>query len=176
ELVERAAREPQSASAHLRDGEAARSNEWRHDERRLVPHSAGRVFVHDATKAREIEALAGADHARGQRRRLFRIHAAPDDRHEEGRHLVVRYLAPGVALDEVVDLLGGELSTVALSLDELDDADQSLATTPLITVPRRAPALFATASTSSCVTCWMSPGMPVAMSVTVEIARMRMPM
>src|SRR6266542_227731 len=121
ELVERSAREAEAAPAHLRDGKTARRNERRDDESRLVPHSAGGVLVDDATEAREIEALARADHARGQRCGLLRIHAAPDHRHEEGRHLVVGDLALGVPLDEVVDLLGGELPTVALSLDELDD-------------------------------------------------------
>src|SRR5882672_3373925 len=50
------------------------------------------------------------------------------------------------------------------------------AITPLITSARRLPARFATSSTASWVTCSIWPGMPVAISVTVLIARMSIPM
>src|SRR5207249_3069622 len=144
--------------------------------RRLVADPAGRMLVHDAAEAREIEALAGADHRRGQRRRLLCVHAAPDHGHAERGHLVVGNIALRVTLHERVDLVGGELPAVALPLDELDDAHQMRAITPLITSARRLPARFATSSTASCVTCSIWPGMPVAMSVTVLIARISMPM
>src|SRR3989449_2402531 len=134
------------------------------------------MLVDDASEAREVEALARADHRRRQRRRLLRVHAAPDHGHTERRHLVIGDVALRVALHERVDLLGGQFAAVALSFDELDDAHQMRAITPLINSARRPPARFATSSTDSWVTCSIWPGIPVAMSVTVLIARMSIPM
>src|SRR5438067_844154 len=83
-----------------------------------------------------LEALARSDHRRRERRGLLGVHAAPHHGHAERGHLVIGNVALRVPLHERVDLVGGELPAVALPLDELDDAHQMRAITPLITSAR----------------------------------------
>jgi hypothetical protein len=44
------------------------------------------------------------DHAVGERRDFPRTHSPEKHRHREGGHLVVWHFAPGVAVDQVLDL------------------------------------------------------------------------
>src|SRR5580765_8732098 len=70
-----------------------------------------RAALHE--RVREREGLVGRE-------------PAEVDRHAEGGKLVVRYLAAGVAEDELPDLGGSQDPAVALALDELGGADHSL--------------------------------------------------
>ena len=67
----------------------------------------------------EVEHLAGVHHGHREIQRLLVVHAAQKDGHTHCGHLVVWYLALGVALHHEVDLLGAELAAVALGGDEV---------------------------------------------------------
>ena len=72
ELVQRAARVPEPAAAHLPERHAAGGDDRADRDRGLVAHAAGRVLVDDLAPERrtEVERVAGADHGVGQRERL----------------------------------------------------------------------------------------------------------
>ena len=125
ELVERAARVPEAAAAHLPDGHPAGRHDRADRDRRLVADASGRVLVHDlAAECRaEVERATAADHRIGERVRLCRRHPAEVDGHAERGQLIVRDLAPRVAEDQLRDLVGGKLLPVPLPLDQLGGMD-----------------------------------------------------
>ena len=101
ELVERAAGVAEAAAGHHRHDDAARGDERRQDQRRLVADAAGAVLVDlDARNAETGRRAARAHHRVGQPGGLLRRHAAEDDRHQQGRGLVIGHGAVGHAGDE----------------------------------------------------------------------------
>src|SRR5207253_3058086 len=60
-------------------------------------------------------------------RRLLRVHPPPDHSHAERGHLVVGNVALRVPLNKSVDLVRGQLASIALALDELNDAHDGTA-------------------------------------------------
>ena len=106
QLVKRSACEAQPPAAHLGHGQAGTRHQRPHHEGRFVPHAAGGVLVHHARRhVVQVEHLPAAGHDVGEHGRLFRRHAAEEDRHAPGRGLIVGYLAAHVALHEPANLL-----------------------------------------------------------------------
>ena len=127
ELIERAAGVAEAAAADHRNGEAARGDDGREDERSLVADAAGGMLVHFfAGKIGEIEDFAGMEHGFGERGDLGAVQAADPRGHEPGGHLVVGNFAAGVAGDEEVDLLAGVFTGIAFFADQVDGAHASL--------------------------------------------------
>ena len=67
------------------------------------------------------EPIAALHHRAGQRGDLRRRHALEVNGHGEGRHLIVRHLAAGVALDELGDLAGRKLLALPLAGNQRGD-------------------------------------------------------
>ena len=132
ELVERAPGVSEAAPAHLSEGHAAGSDDRADGERRLVPHSAGRVLVDDATAERlaEVQRLARTDHRVGQRVRLAPGQPLEVHGHAPGGHLVVGNVAARVSDNELRQLLVGELLPVPLALDQLGAAGSPASALP----------------------------------------------
>jgi hypothetical protein len=124
ELVERPARVAEAATAHLREGDAARGDDRAERNGCLVPDPAGRVLVDDlAAQRREIDRLAASHHRIRERMRLGRGEALEVRRHAEGGHLVIRHLVTRVREHELGDLVGSKLAAVPLALDQLGGPD-----------------------------------------------------
>ena len=68
----------------------------------------------------EVEPLAGIDHRAGEMGRLGRIHAAEEDRHEQGGRLVVGPAPIGDAAHEGIDLDVVETMAVTLLAQDVD--------------------------------------------------------
>ncbi len=119
ELVERAARVAEAAPRHHGDGHAAGRDERREAERDLVAHAARRVLVDLAARdGAEAQALARGDHGLRPRHELARVEAAPHDRHEQRRQLVLGNGPRDGAADDGADLGVVERAPVALLGDE----------------------------------------------------------
>ena len=122
ELVEGAAGVAEPSSRDHGDGDAGGGDERCEDEGDFVADAAGAVLVGlGGGDVGEVEYLAGAEHLAGPGGELRVVHAAEEEGHEQGRHLVVGDGAVGVAGEEVGELFVGEVAVVALSLDEFGD-------------------------------------------------------
>src|SRR3712207_7306068 len=64
---------------------------------------------------------AGPCHRLRKRERLLVAHAADEDSHQERRHLVVRHLSRGVALDDPLDDVFRQLSAAFLRFYCVED-------------------------------------------------------
>src|SRR6185312_9010491 len=84
----------------------------------------------------KVDGLARGDHRLRHCVGLRARQTAEVDRHAEGGKLVVGDLVPGISEHELVELLGRELATVALALDQLDRSDHG-STIACPGVPRR---------------------------------------
>ena len=108
QLVEGASGVAERAPGHHRDVEAGGRAEGGQAEGDLVAHAAGRVLV-DRTpgERRPLQPLAGVDHRPGPGPELAGAEAAPDDRHQQGRQLIVGDRAAHGASDHRLDLAVG---------------------------------------------------------------------
>ena len=116
QLVQRAARVPEPAPRHHRHPAAARRDDRRQHQAHLVADAAGRVLVHDRRVIAEIipaQHVAAASHRLRQRDGFRRVHAAQHDGHRQRSRLRIAPAAGDEAVDEGVDLRGGEGVAVA---------------------------------------------------------------
>ena len=139
ELVERAARVPEAAAAHLAERDAAGGDDRPDGDRGLVADAAGRMLVDDATPevVRHVDGLAAPDESLRHRQRLRAGQAAEDDCHAERGHLVVGHVSPCVAEDELAHLVVAELAAVPLPLDQLGGMNRQGVTIGCPGTPRR---------------------------------------
>ena len=123
----RCRRDPQAALMHLREALALDSlnyeANWRAaraltDVGKMTPDAqkARRDSVY--AEAREIEALAGGEHAVQQAGDLLALHAAEEAGHQQRRQLVVGHAAGFVGREQVAQLGGREGAAVALAFDQ----------------------------------------------------------
>ncbi len=112
---------PEAASRHHRNRHAAGGHEGGQHERDLIPNAPGGVLVDRVDTGGPPENLAGVDHRVGQRVQLVRGHAAEEDRHHQGGHLIGGEIVPGVRLDDRGPFVGGKRISVALATDQLSD-------------------------------------------------------
>ena len=88
----------EAAPRHFCHFAAECSHYRRNNEASFVPHSACAVFIHcQSSKLREVNYISGMHHSFGERRSFSVIHAGKIYRHEQGRNLIVRYIAIYVA-------------------------------------------------------------------------------
>jgi hypothetical protein len=121
ELVERAAGVAQAPPRQLGYGDPARRDERRERQRDLVTDTPGGVLVgRGARQSRKIHPLPGRDHRAGPAADLAAVHPVEQDRHRQGRHLLVGHLAARVGVDHPVDLAVAELTSITLGDDHLD--------------------------------------------------------
>src|SRR5699024_10722302 len=126
ELVEGAAGVAEPAAGQLRDGDAVGGDQGREREGDLVPHPAGGVLVGGGPgQGGEVHPLSAVDHRVGPAGDLGPFHAAQEDRHGQGRHLLLGDDAAGVGVDHPVDLLVGEAVAVALGADDVHAVEGS---------------------------------------------------
>ena len=126
ELVEGAARVPQASARELRDGHAEARDQRRQRQRNLVAHAARGVLVgRRLTDAGKIHARARADHRVRPAGNLAPVHAAQENRHGQGGHLLVLDDALRVGVDRPVDLVGGQHSPIALDADDVNGIKES---------------------------------------------------
>ncbi len=124
QLVQRSAGVAEATTRQLGYRRTAGSHQGRQRQRDLVTDTTGRVLVHcRAVHSGQIHPYAGGDHGRCPPRQLTGMHAPQEECHEQGRHLLVRHLPPGVGVDDPVDLLVTEPGTVALGADHIDGVE-----------------------------------------------------
>ena len=103
----------QASAAHLGDRHAAGRNDRHNDEGGLIPHAAGRVFIHlDAGDARKVHHVPRPGHNIGQGGGFGIGHTAQIDRHEQRAHLVIGNFAGDIAFDRKGDLGFGQNAAV----------------------------------------------------------------
>ena len=121
QLVQRAARVAQRPARHHRHHHACGGGQWRHHQAGLVAHPASGMLVHlDAGNGGKVRRFTGSQHALGQAADFAVGHARIEHGHEKRGHLVVRYLAGGVAIHQKFNFLRGQLGPVALALDQVN--------------------------------------------------------
>ena len=126
ELVERATRVPQASARELRDGNAEARDQRRQGQRDLVAHTARGVLVRRRlADAGKIHARPRADHRVRPAGNLAPVHAAQEDRHRQGGHLLVLDDALRVGVDRPVDLVGAQHSPIALDADDVNGIKES---------------------------------------------------
>ena len=126
ELVEGAARVPQASARQLRDGHAEARDQRGQGQRDLVAHAARGVLVGGRlADAGEVHARARADHRVRPAGNLAPVHAAQENRHGQGGHLLILDDALRVGVDRPVDLVGGQHSPVALHADDVNGIKES---------------------------------------------------
>lgn len=123
EFIERAAGVAEAAAADHRNGEAARCNDGRENERSFIADAAGGMLIHFFPgKIGEIDDFSGIEHGLGERGDLGTIQAAEPSGHEPGSHLVVGNFAARVAGDEEINLLARMFTGIAFFADQVDGA------------------------------------------------------
>ena len=126
QLVEGAARVPQAPARQLRDRDTEARNQRGQGQRDLVSHTARGVLVGGRlADAGEVHARARADHRVRPAGDLAPVHAAQENRHGQGGHLLVLDDALRVGVDRPVDLVGGQHSPVALNADDVNGIKES---------------------------------------------------
>ena len=121
EFVQGAAGVPQAAARDHRHRHAAGRHDRGQNQARLVTDTTGRVLVDfRARNVGEVDHRARMKHRLDEGRGLGGRHAPPEDRHRQGRPLVLRHLAAGDATDEESDLVGRELTAVTLPANQID--------------------------------------------------------
>ena len=126
ELVEGAARVPQTSARELRDGHAEARDQRGQGQRDLVTHAARGVLVGGRlADAGEVHARARADHRVRPAGDLATVHAAQENRHGQGGHLLVLDDALRVGVDRPVDLVGGQYSPVSLDANDVNGIKES---------------------------------------------------
>ena len=119
ELVERAAGRAQAAAGDHRHFQPATGQQRRDDERRFIADAAGGVLIdHRAETGGPLERRAGAEHHVDQRGGFGRIHAAKEDGHRQGRHLIFGHFAADESAHEFGDFVGGERTAVTFFGDD----------------------------------------------------------
>ena len=119
-LVDGAAGMAQSPAAHFGNSHTAGGHDGRNDQRGLVPHAAGGVFVHlDALDGGQIHHITGASHHIGEDRGFFVGHTAQVNGHHQRGHLVVRHRAVHISVHRKGDLLPVQLSAVPFFGDNI---------------------------------------------------------
>ena len=105
-------------------GEAGGGEDGGDEEGGLVAYAAGGVLVDgEGVEGRGVEDLAGEAHGGGEVGELLRGEAAEEDGHEKRGDLGVGDGAVDYAVDEVLDLGGGEGEAVALVADDVGGVD-----------------------------------------------------
>ena len=97
---------PSPRPGQLGHGDPAGRHQRRERQRDLVAHPAGRVLVGGRPRQRRRSPSARRDAiiAVGPAGDLAAVHPVEQDRHRQRRHLLVGDLAPGVGVDDPVDL------------------------------------------------------------------------
>ena len=130
QLVESAPGVAEPAARHHADARARRRDQWREDERHLVPHAARRVLVDHGREIREVPRLAGVAHGLGQRGGLRGREPEDHGRHEERGRLILGDLPGHDTLNQVGDLLARKLFAGALGPEDLVDRPHGFAFFP----------------------------------------------
>ena len=126
EFVEGAARVPQASARQLRDGHAEARDQRGQGQRDLVADAARGVLIGGRlADPGEVHARARADHRVRPAGDLAPIHAAQEDRHRQGGHLLVLDDALRVGIDRPVDLVGGQHSPVSLDANNVNGIKES---------------------------------------------------
>ena len=119
QLIQRATREAEPATRDHRNPHALASQQRREDQRDLVAHPAGRMFVHfGRSSGRPREHISRVAHLHGQRRRFGVVHPAKKNRHGPCGHLVVRNLSVDISPDQAGDFRRSQFAAVPLSFDQ----------------------------------------------------------
>ena len=123
EFIEGAAGVAEAAAADHRNVEAARSDDWREDQRSLVANAAGGVLVHFfCGEFGESDDFAGVQHGFGQAGDFRSAEAADPGGHQPGGHLVVGNFAAGIAGDQEINFFAGVFSRIAFFADKVNGA------------------------------------------------------
>ena len=126
ELVKGAARVPQASARQLRDGHAEARDQRSQGQRYLVADAARGVLIGgQLADAGEVHPRARADHRVRPVGDLAPVHAAQEDRHRQGGHLLILDDALRVGVDRPVDLVGGQHSPVSLDADDVNGIKES---------------------------------------------------
>ena len=121
ELVHRASGVAEAATGHHGHPKSVFGQERGQHQADLVADTTGRVLV-DRGRApigTEVESSSRADDGPCECRELGSAHVVQKNRHQEGRHLVIRNVAGAVLGEETSELLVGELGAVPLTRDQL---------------------------------------------------------
>ena len=97
--------EPQTSSAHFGNRNTAGRRNGSGNQRHLVSHASGAVFVHlNALYRRQIRNVAGIPHSNCKAAGFLLVHALKIDHHQHRRHLIIRYLSLCIACHKITDL------------------------------------------------------------------------
>ena len=120
QFVDRTSRMSQSSAGHLCDRNSRCCRKRTDDQCCLISHSTGTVLVDLLPmNCRQIHQITALCHGKSQILCLFFIHSGKADRHQHGRHLIIRDLTAAVAVDHITDLLRREGLPVALFHDQI---------------------------------------------------------
>ncbi len=111
-------------AGELRDADPVRGDQRHQRQRDLVAHASRGVLVGGRAEVREVHALTARDHRGGPAGDLGPGHAAQEDRHGQGRHLLVGDDSTRVRIDDPVDLRVAQRTAVALGADDVDGIHQ----------------------------------------------------
>src|SRR5579875_2831258 len=119
ELIDGPAGMAQAAPGHLPHGDATSRHQRRDGQRHLIAHSARAVLIDDRShRIAYAQFFAGMRHRQRQVAGLARIHAAPVDSHQPGRHLVIGNGIPRILLYQPVYLFRGKRFAITLFTDQ----------------------------------------------------------
>ena len=110
----------EAPARHLCHHAPAGGDEGSHHEGRLVPHSAGAVLIHLYSGNRgKIRLRSRSQHGQRKIRRLLIRHAPKPDRHQKGRHLLLRQPIRGKFPHDIVKLFPAHLAAALLLYDQI---------------------------------------------------------
>ena len=136
DLIQRAARMPQAAAAHLRNLYAARGHDRPRHQGGLVAHAPRGMFVSlDAADPRKVHHIAAVSHGCRKLGGLRCRHAAQVNSHHQRTHLVIRDAARGKAVYRERDLLLRQRTAVPLFGDDIIHAHKKISFIRFVCAP-----------------------------------------
>ena len=123
QLVDGSAGVTETAPGHLGDLEPAGRDHGAQHQTCFVADAAGGVLVgFDPGNGAEVQHIPGVLHGKGQIQNFAVIHAAKQNRHAHGGHLIVGDLTGGIIGDHIPDFLCAQSLSVALFRNEIGHA------------------------------------------------------